>query len=323
MAEAPTPHHEPRQTRTLQFARFVTRNRFPVAMLLIASTLFWFYPILNAITTAAGLPLPGPDRAHRHQRARLLPGSPVHPRRRQVREGLRQLVAGRDRRRRQGRQRSSRPSASQKIREITRRLDGVGFDSHTEERDALRDELEEQGLAVEEIRAQLDRKFPPYPVNHNQVQSIAHGSTRVIQIEADGSLTQEVLMKKLPKTQEEADALRERVRQNPPFIFGRLVSRDEKGALITAGFVTDRLSNREVYTAVFKHIQKIKADLETDDVKIYITGQPILVGWVIKYAFEILAYVTATVSTIFVPALALLPALARRRDPGDRRASGR
>jgi hypothetical protein len=77
-------------------------------------------------------------------------------------------------------------------------------------------------------------------VNHNQIQSVTHGSTRVIQIEADGSLTQEVLMKKPPKTQEDADALRERVRQNPPFIFGRLVSRDEKGALITAGFVTDR-----------------------------------------------------------------------------------
>ena len=63
--------------------------------------------------------------------------------------------------------------------------------------------------------------------------------------------------------------------------------------------MTDRLSSREVYTAVFNHIQKIKTDLETDDVKIYITGQPILVGWVVKYAFEILAYVTATIVTIF------------------------
>ncbi len=163
----------------------------------------------------------------------------------------------------------------------------------------MRDELEAKGMPAVEIRKQLDRKFPPYPVNHNQVQSVAHGSTRVIQIEADGSLTQEVLMKKTPKTQEDADALRERVRQNPPFIFGRLVSLDERGALITAGFVTDRLTGREVYTAVFNHIEKIKKDLETDDIKIYITGQPILVGWVIKYAFEILAYVTATVVTIF------------------------
>ena len=97
------------------------------------------------------------------------------------------------------------PERIAKIREITRRLDGVGFDSQTEARDALRDELEAKGVPVEEIRKQLDRKFPPYPVNHNQIQSVAHGSTRVIQIEADGSLTQEVLMKKMPKTQEDAD----------------------------------------------------------------------------------------------------------------------
>ncbi|NIW37236.1 MAG: hypothetical protein GWN32_12170, partial [Gemmatimonadetes bacterium] len=59
-----------------------------------------------------------------------------------------------------------------------------------------------------------------------------------------------------------ADALRELVRQNPPVIFGRYVSRDEKGALITAGFVTDRLSSREVYTAVFNHVQEIKREFE-------------------------------------------------------------
>ena len=192
------------------------------------------------------------------------------------------------------------PERIQRIRDITRRLDGVGFDSQTEARDALRDELEAKEIPPDKIRDALDRKFPPYPVNHNQIQSITHGSTRVIQIEADGSLTQEVLMKKSPKTQEDAEALRERVRQNPPFIFGRLVSRDEQGALITAGFVTDRLSNREVYTAVFNHIQKIKQEFETEDFKIYVTGQPILVGWVVKYAFGILAYVMATVVTIFL-----------------------
>jgi predicted RND superfamily exporter protein len=299
MAHAPTPTHEPRQTRTLQFARFITRHRFAVAMFLIFSTLFWFYPILNAFTTAFGLPLPGPIVRIDTNARDFFPDHPyIHASDKFSRVfGSSSLVAigvvvedgsifTADR--------------IQKIREITRRLDGVGFDSQTEAREALREELEAQELPVEDIREQLDRKFPPYPVNHNQIQSIAHGSTRVIQIEADGSLTQEVLMKKVPKTQEDADEVRELVRQNPPFIFGRLVSRDERGALITAGFVTDRLSSREVYSGVFDHIQKIKQELETDDFKIYITGQPILIGWVIKYAFEILAYVIATVVTIFM-----------------------
>jgi predicted RND superfamily exporter protein len=299
MSESATPHHEPRQTRTLQFARFITRNRFPVAMLLIASTLFWFYPIFNAIMTGVGMPLPGPIVRIDTNARDFFPDHPyIHASDKFSRVfGSSSLVAigvvvtdGN----------IFTPERIQKIREITRHLDGVGFDSQTEARDALRDELEAKGLPPDKIRDELDRRFPPYPVNHNQIQSVTHGSTRVIQIEADGSLTQEVLMKKTPKTQEEAETLRERVRQNPPFIFGRLVSRDEKGALITAGFVTDRLSNREVYTAVFDHIEKIKEKYETDDFKIYITGQPILVGWVIRYAFEILAYVMATAVTIFL-----------------------
>ncbi len=299
MSEASFPHHEPRQTKTLQFARFITRNRFWVAMFLIASTLFWFYPILNAFTTAAGLPLPGPIVRVDTNARDFFPDHPyIHAADKFSKVfGSSSLVAigvvvtdGT----------IFTPERIQKIRDITRRLDGVGFDSQTEARDALRDELEQKGAEPAAIRAELDRKFPPYPVNHNQIQSFAHGSTRVIQIEADGSLTQEVLMKKPPKTQEDADALRERVRQNPPFIFGRLVSRDEKGALITAGFVTDRLSNREVYTAVFNHVQKIKQEFETEDFKVYITGQPTLVGWVIKYAFEILAYVIATTVVIFL-----------------------
>jgi predicted RND superfamily exporter protein len=192
------------------------------------------------------------------------------------------------------------PETIAKIREVTRRLDGIGYESHTEEREELRDQLEEkESLSVAEVRQALDRRFPPYPVNHNQINSFVHNSTRVIQIEADGALTQEVLMKKLPETQEAADGLRELVRQNPPVIFGRLVSRDEKGALITAGFVTDRLSNREVYTAVFDHVQQIKKDLEDENTTIYVSGLPIMTGWVIKHANEILLYVVLTIVTIF------------------------
>jgi len=121
----------------------------------------------------------------------------------------------------------------------------------------------------------------------------------VVQIEADGSITTDVLMQDLPESQDEADEMRALVRQNPPYIFGRLVSYDEKGALVTAGVVTDRLNNREVYMAVFDHGQQIKADLETDNVKIYVSGGPILAGWIITHAFEILLYVILTIATIF------------------------
>jgi hypothetical protein len=73
---ATVPHHEIRETKTLQFARFIVRNRFPVAMALIASTLFFFYPILNTITTALGVRLPGPTVSVNTNARDLFPDHP-------------------------------------------------------------------------------------------------------------------------------------------------------------------------------------------------------------------------------------------------------
>ncbi len=299
MAQAPV--HEPRETKTLKFARFIVRNRFPVALFLIFSSLFWFYPILNMFMSAAGNPLPGPTVRVDTNARDLFPDHPyIHAQDKFAREfGSSSLVAiavtvdeGN----------IFTPDTLRAIREITRRLDGVGFDSQTDAREELRDELEEaEELSLEEIRKVLDRRFPPYPVNHDQVRSVAHPSTRVIQIAADGAISQDVLMKDVPETQEDADALRELVRQNPPFIFGRLVSTDEQGALITAGFVTDRLASREVYSAVFDHVQQIKADFEAEypGINVYVSGLPIQVGWIITHAYEILMYVILTILAIF------------------------
>ncbi len=294
------PTHEVRQTRTLQFARWIVRHRFWVALFLIGTTLFFFYPTLNAIL---GSRLPGPVvRLDASERALY----PQHA-----------FIAAQDKFAAQFGTSALvvmaivvddpenpdatifTPDTLDRIDRITARLDGKGFDSQTEARETRREELEEQEIEPREIAKILDREYPPYPVNHYQIQSIAHGSTRVIQIEPDGSISSDLLMKGTPETQEEANALRELVRQNPPFIFGRLVSRDEQGALVAAGFVTDRLSSREVYQAVFDHVQQIKAEEETETVKIYVSGGPIHVGWLLKHAFEIGLFVVLTVVVTF------------------------
>jgi predicted RND superfamily exporter protein len=296
----PEPHVR-RQSKTQQFARLVTTYRFPVAMFLIFSSLFFFYPILNMILTAVGSPLPGPTVRIDTNARDLFPDHPyIHAQDKFAKTfGSSSLVAiavtvdeGT----------IFRPEVINAVREITRELDGLGFDSQIDARDELRDELEQdETLSVEEIRKRLDRAYPPYPVNHDQVRSFTHNSTRVFQIMPDGAIEQDVLMAKTPETQEEADALREIVRQNPPVIFGRLVSRDEKGALVTAGFVTDRLSSREVYMAVFDHVQGIKQkwEAEVPGLNVFVSGQPIAVGWIITHAFQILTFVMLTIAMIF------------------------
>jgi len=335
---SPPPEHHVRQTRTLQFARWVVRNRFPIAVWLILTTLFFLYPIVNAALEGLGMRLPGPVvRVDTSARAQWPEHPFIHAQDKFARKfGTSSLVAigvvVRD-------GNIFTPETLKKIHEITRRLDGVGYDSQNDKREELRTQLEEQGLSEVQLLKELDRHYPPYPVNHDQVRSLAHSSTRAIQIEPDGSITSDVLMKKVPETAEEAEKLRGLVLQNPPFIYGRLVSWDEKGALISAGFITDRLNSSEAYRAVFKHVQAIKTDLEDPacaeayahgflesaiqavkrvvvgsqthatfpegcNLKIFVSGEPIHVGWILKHALEIAVYVVLTVIVIFALLLA-------------------
>jgi len=342
MSEEPVSHA--RDTQSIRFARWVVRNRFGWALTLTLLTLFFFYPMANAILSGFGVHLPGPILRVDTEARALWPDHPfIHAQDQFAKEfGGSSLVAVavvvRD-------GTIFTPERLQKIAKITQALDGIGYDSQTDAREARRAELEDQypDLETGPITRMLDREFPPYPVNHDQIRSVAHRSTRVIQIEPDGSITSDLLMKKVPETQGEADALRSLVRQNPPFIFGRLVSRDEKGALITAGFVTDRLSGKEVYSAVFDHVQGIKLQYEDAachaadtsgpisrffgrissslkrlvtassthsqwpegcDLQVFVTGEPIHVGWILIHAYEIGLFVVLTVLMIFALLLA-------------------
>jgi predicted RND superfamily exporter protein len=311
-----SPESHGRETRTLQVARFLVRHRAIVGSLLLISTAFFLYPIVNTITTAFGLALPGPlvriDTNARDQ----WPDHPfIHAQDKfaakfgsatgvaiglVVKEGT-----------------IFTPETLAKIDRITKSIDGIeasealpAYDSQTAARDEARDQVEEEAaregveLSAFDSIKRLDRLYPPYPVNHDQVRSVVHRSTRVFEIQPDGAIENRLLVQKRPETQAEADALRELVRQNPPVIFGRFVSYDEKAALITANFVTDRLSGREVYQAVFDHIIRIKTVEEDENHEIHISGAPVLVGWILKHAFEIGLYVLATVVATFALLLA-------------------
>jgi len=304
--------HQVRDTFSLRLARFIVKYRFPVLLFLIGVTLFFAYPIFNTVMSAIGSPLPGPIvRVDTNARDQW----PEHP-----------FIHAQDKFAAKFGSATSvviglvvkegtifTPETLQKIDRITKSIDGVeagpklpAYDSQTDARDEYRAKIEEQADAAgEELTAfqiikRLDRVFPPYPVNHDQVRSVTHRSTRVFEIQPDGAIENRLLVKKVPKTQQEADALREVVRQNPPVIFGRFVSYDEKAALISADFVTDRLSGRETYQAVFDHVLKIKEAEEDANTGIYMSGVPVLIGWILKHAFEIVQYVVLTVIAIFL-----------------------
>ena len=198
------------RSRTQRLARWIVRHRLPVALAIAAATLFFAYPIFNTLSSAFGRPLPGP-RVRIDTRARdLFPDHPyIHAQDAFAPvfgdSALVAVAVAVD----EGT--IFRPDVIRALHGITRELDGEGAS-------------------------------PPYPVNHDQVRSLTHPSTRVFQVDPDGAIRQDVLVARLPETAAEAEALREQVHRGAPEVFGRLVSRDERAALVSAGFVTGRLA---------------------------------------------------------------------------------
>src|SRR5262249_59847905 len=132
------------------------------------------------------------------------------------------------------------------------------------------------------------RRFPPYPVNHDQIRSLTHLSTRIIEYEKDGTINANLLMENPPDTQKEADEIRRKVNELMPDEARQLlVSPDEKAALITAGFVTDRLSNLEIYRSVFDHLMALQKREQTEHTHLYMTGAPLAVGYLLAHSWEI------------------------------------
>jgi predicted RND superfamily exporter protein len=290
----------PHERATTRFGHFVVRQRGPIAVLLFLSTAFFFYPILNGITTAAGHPMPGPTvRVGSDARAQLPDHPFIHAQAKfagdfgnatpvailyTVDEGT-----------------IWTPENLEKINSITRSLDGWDYDPRTDERKAERQRLEKETKKTKaEITAELDRKFPQYPVNHDTVRSITHLSTRVVVIEKDGTLNADLLMESPPETQAEADKIRTRANELMPDEQRRLlVSPDETAALITAGFVTDRLSNLQVYKAIFDHLMELQKREGDEHHHLYITGAPLAVGYLLSHAREIVFSVVGATLAIF------------------------
>jgi uncharacterized protein len=92
-----------------------------------------------------------------------------------------------------------------------------------------------------------------YGVNHNQIDSIGHRTTRYLKAQAGGFLKAEPVMISMPKTAEDAANIR-RIVHNTESIYGILVSLDDKAALIRANFIEARLDHRRTFTEINERV---------------------------------------------------------------------
>ena len=155
---------------------------------------------------------------------------------------------------------------------------------------------------IESITRKLDEA--PF-VNHYEVSSITHLNTRVVRIESDGAIVAEPLIEEIPEEEDELARLRDTVLQHPGQIYGSLVSKDHRAALVRAGFITHRVDSAERYRELFDYVMEVKREGEADGtVDIYVTGAPIATGWVLAHSLEITLFLLLTIALLFVLLLA-------------------
>jgi predicted RND superfamily exporter protein len=103
---------------------------------------------------------------------------------------------------------------------------------------------------IYKITEEVDRV---YGVNHNQIDSIGHRTTRYLRAQAGGFLKAEPVMMQIPKTSEDAVEIKRMV-HNTESIYGILVSLDDRAALVRANFIEGRLDHRRTFTEINERV---------------------------------------------------------------------
>lgn len=135
-------------------------------------------------------------------------------------------------------------------------------------------------------------------INHNLVTSLTHRNVRKVWFSGEGTVKSSPYFDPLKGgySQEELEGIQQDVLADPR-VYGLLVSPDLGSALVRGTLNEGALD----YEKVFQQLQTIRAEEAAPGVRIYATGQPVLVGWVTSYADQIL--------TIFLLTVAIMLAL--------------
>lgn len=127
-------------------------------------------------------------------------------------------------------------------------------------------------------------------VDHNQIASLTHQKVRKIWITDTGMVLSESFYEPQDPPQGDAlDRLREDVISSPR-VYGRLVAPNLRSALVTAHFHEGQLD----YERIFTGLQEIRSQYSQPGLRIYATGQPVLMGWVYYYLDELLLIFSLT-----------------------------
>lgn len=110
-------------------------------------------------------------------------------------------------------------------------------------------------------------------VNPHSLVSLSSKRIKNVEVKPDGFFVKP-LMRHIPETEEELQALKEKIIRNP-MVYGPLVSKGFKASMIQIAF-KDNCPSKKIYSAVMDIIQRQK----DENHNIYASGKPILDGYI-------------------------------------------
>ena len=119
-------------------------------------------------------------------------------------------------------------------------------------------------------------------VNHDQIESVGHRTTRYLTV-SGGTIATPPVMRRPPKSDREVNDIKE-ICYNTETIYGQLVALNGQALLLKANFIEGKLD----YETVFDQIRRtVKEPFETAEESIWVAGEPQLYGWIYYYANEV------------------------------------
>ncbi|MGQ0700919.1 MAG: efflux RND transporter permease subunit [Panacagrimonas sp.] len=132
-------------------------------------------------------------------------------------------------------------------------------------------------------------------VDHDLILSITTGRARYTEATPFGVDMRPLMGDIPPKTDEEIALFKKRVDKSPNTrVF--LISGDDTATLITATLIEHQTD----YGVVFDFVQNLAKEARDEHHEVYVTGQPILIGWVYQYEAQMFGIFGVTVGALLL-----------------------
>lgn len=137
-------------------------------------------------------------------------------------------------------------------------------------------------------------------INNYQVLSLAQRKVKNITVDATaGFQSIPVMWPDIPKDAAGIERLKELVHTTGR-IHGTLISKDDKAALIVAGFIEEQMNVKDVY----ERLQTLRHQVEDENTSVHIIGRPVMLGFILEHSGQLRWLFLATVlAMIFILAV--------------------